>query len=110
MGNHEVPLQKNPEAKNWKLSIENWSKVEEHSSYASILLRNKQDSSPCGPRGAKSYVLMLPILNDTEKLVMLPKLPQKYHNEFQNMCQNTIMNFKKKCVKILYEIDYTTVC
>jgi len=63
-----------------------------------ILLRNKQDSSPCGPRGAKSYVLMLPILNDTEKLVMLPKLPQKYHNEFQNMCQNTIMNFKKKNV------------
>merc|ERR1712062_541222 len=102
-------ITRNPEAKNWKLSIKNWStnspknssKVEEHSIYASILLRNKQDSSPCGPcgpRGAKSYVLMLPILNDTEKLVMLPKLPQKYGNEFQNMCQNTIMNFKKKNV------------
>merc|ERR1711993_3123 len=109
MGNHEVPLQKNPEAKNWKLSPKNSSKVEEHSSYASILLRNKQDSSPCGPRGAKSYVLMLPILNDTEKLVMLPKLPQKYGNEFQNMCQNTIMNFLKMCQNIVRNRLYHSV-
>jgi len=74
-----------------------------------ILLRNKQDSSPCGPRGAKSYVLMLPILNDTEKLVMLPKLPQKYGNEFQNMCQNTIMNLKKMCQNIVRNRLYHSV-
>jgi len=52
---------------------------------------------------------MLPILNDTEKLVMLPKLPQKYGNEFQNMCQNTIMNFLKMCQNIVRNRLYHSV-
>merc|ERR1712012_789718 len=94
--NHEVPLQKIQRPRigscQSKIGLQILKKIpRDEKSIASmplILLRNKQDSSPCGPRGAKSYVLMLPILNDTEKLVMLPKLPQ-----------NTVMNFKK-CVKI----------
>ena len=72
-----------------------------------ILLRNKQDSSPCGSRGAKSYVLMLLILNDTEKLVMLPKLPkpQKYHNEFKKKCVLIII-FKKMVLQRSHQCQH----